>query len=49
MTYIHLCWLTLLVAAAGVIVWSMCRVSAQADRQAERMSRDWRERKKGER
>jgi hypothetical protein len=35
MTYIHLCWLTLLVAAAGVIVWSMCRVSAQADRDAE--------------
>ena len=41
-------WCALLVLAVGFVGWSLCVVSARADAQAERMSRDW-QRRKGER
>jgi len=38
-------WCGLLVLAAGVVGWCLCVVSARAEAQAERMSRDWQRRK----
>ena len=45
MTHLWLLWPALLVLAAGVVAWCLCVVSARADAQAERMSRDWQRRK----
>ena len=48
MSHLWLLWPALLVLAAGLVCYSLCVVSARAEAQAERMSRDW-QRRKGER
>ena len=48
MRFLWLLWPALLIVAAGVVGWCLCVVSARAEAQAERMSRDW-QRRKGER
>ena len=48
MTHLWLLWPALLIVAAGVVGWCLCVVSARAEAQAERMSRNW-QRRKGER
>jgi len=45
MSHLWLLWPALLVLAAGLVCYSLCVVSARADAQAERMSRDWQRRK----
>lgn len=36
-------WVTTLIVAFGFVAWSLCVISARAERDAERMSQDWRE------